>query len=53
MTSRSVGVKYCVPEIHCTFEIVGRGGISNTGLNNSSFEKDLITDQRLVKQAWK
>ena len=30
--SRSSGDTYCVPEIHCTLEMVGRGGHSSLGL---------------------
>ena len=44
--SKSAGVKYCVPDIHCIFEIVGRGGISAAGLKSSSFETVLYTSWR-------
>lgn len=39
--SKSAGETYCVPEIHCRFEMVGRGGISACGLNSLSSERVL------------
>lgn len=34
--SMSAGVTICVPEIHCMFDIVGRGGIKSSSLNSVS-----------------
>lgn len=36
--SMSAMVTNCVPEIHCMFEIVGRGGISASGLKTTSLD---------------
>lgn len=34
---KSLGVTYCVPDIHWKFEIVGRAGIGISGLNSVSW----------------
>src|SRR5271156_6719096 len=34
--SKSVGLTYCVPAIHCRLEMVGRGGITASGLKSLS-----------------
>lgn len=41
----SLGVVYCVPEIHCKFEIVGRGGIMASGLK--SLSRDRVLNAKL------
>lgn len=43
----SVGVMYCVPEIHCIFDIVGLGGIIASTLKSLSRDRDLKSNQDL------
>ena len=37
--SKSVGLTYCVPAIHCKLEMVGRGGMTASGLKSLSCER--------------
>lgn len=40
--SKSLGVTCCVPDIHCRFDIVGRGGTTASGLKIVSRDFVLI-----------
>lgn len=42
--SISVGVTYCVPDIHCKFDIVGLGGTIASGLKILSRDFALSSD---------
>lgn len=39
--SMSAGVTYWVPDIHCMLLIVGRGGMTKSGLSRTSFVRSL------------
>lgn len=47
--SISVGETYCVPEIHCRLDIVGRGGICACGLNSLSSDRGLDSCQHTTR----